>query len=97
MMPTMRTTVTLDQDVVRMLREVMHRSRKSFKEALNDTLRAGFGAPVTQRQRKPFTVEPRSMGLRPGIDPAGLNKLIDELDAEAFIEQHQHLQHRDHP
>ena len=31
----MRTTVTLDPDVERLLREAMHRSRLSFKETLN--------------------------------------------------------------
>jgi hypothetical protein len=72
----MRTTVTLDEDVERMLRDAMHRSRKSFKETLNAGLRAGLG--IAPAATGPFVVEARSLGLRAGIDPAGFNKLADD-------------------
>ncbi len=79
----MRTTVTLDKDVERMLRDAMHRTRKSFKETLNSALRVGLGRkPAVKR---PFVVKARPMTLQPGIDPAGLNKLADELEADAFV------------
>jgi hypothetical protein len=74
--------VTLDEDVVRLLRLEMRRRRRSFKEALNDTLRAGLsraGAATPQ----PFTVRARAMGLRAGVDPAGLNTLADDLEVDA--------------
>lgn len=38
----MRTTVTLDRDVERMLQQAMHRSRNGFKETLNAAIRAGL-------------------------------------------------------
>ena len=81
----MRTTVTLEKDVERMLREDMHRSRKSFKQALNDALRAGLAGKRRRTRRAPFVVKARPMGLLPGIDPAGFNKLADELEADAFL------------
>ena len=84
----MRTTVTLDKDVERMLRDTMHRTRASFKETLNQAVRAGLTA---RRQpagkRKPFVLAARPMGLREGIDPAALNKLADELEVDAVREQ----------
>ena len=83
----MRTTVTLDKDVERLLRNAMHRSRKSFKETLNDALRAGLTGKGKQPQREPFVVKARPMGLRPGIDPTSLNKLVDELEVDAFLEK----------
>jgi len=83
----MRTTVTLDQDVERLLKESMHRSRRGFKETLNAAVRAALG-PRSVAAAKPFVVTARPMGLRAGIDPAGLNKLADELEAEAFLEKH---------
>lgn len=79
----MRTTVTLDEDVVRMLRNVMHRSRRSFKDALNRAVRAGLAPAPARAPRTRFIVKARPMGLRAGIDPAGLNKLADELEIEA--------------
>ncbi|NUM52890.1 MAG: antitoxin [Candidatus Hydrogenedentes bacterium] len=81
----MRTTVTLDPDVERLLKDAMHRTRRSFKETLNDAVRTGLRVSEPQRERKPFKVEARPMGLRPGIDPAGFNKLVDELEVEDFI------------
>lgn len=43
----MRTTVTLDPDVEQLLHTVMKERRISFKEALNQTIRAG-----AQRERQ---------------------------------------------
>lgn len=84
----MRTTVTLEKDVERMLRDAMHRSRKSFKEALNAGLRAGLGMKPGRPGRKPFVIKARGLGLRAGIDPAGFNKLADDLEVDAFLEKH---------
>jgi hypothetical protein len=81
----MRTTVTLDRDVERLLREAMHRSRSSFKETLNAALRTGLTLKDSGTKRPPFVIQARPMGLRPGLDPAGLNKLADELEVEAFL------------
>lgn len=83
----MRTTVTLDKDVERMLREAMHRSRQSFKATLNNALRAGLSSKRPQDQRTPFLVKTRPLGLRAGIDPASFNHLADELEADAFLEK----------
>ena len=82
----MRTTVTLDQDVERMLRDAMHRTRRSFKETMNAVLRAGLTGRVSSKS-SPFTVKAKPMGLRPGIDPTGFNKLADELETDAVMEK----------
>jgi hypothetical protein len=84
----MRTTVTLEKDVERLLRETMHRSRRGFKETLNAAVRAALGPGPGAAAKRPFVVTARPMGLRAGIDPAGLNKLADELEAEAFLGKH---------
>jgi hypothetical protein len=81
----MRTTVTLDKDVEKMLREAMHKSRRSFKETLNAVLRAGLGGKPVSSKRAPFAVKARPMTLREGIDPASLNKLADDLEIDAVI------------
>ena len=83
MMLDMRTTVTLDKDVERMLRESMRRSRRSFKEALNEAVRAGIKSKAGRAERVPYVVKARPMGLRDGIDPLRLNQLADELEVEA--------------
>ena len=78
----MRTTVTLEKDVERMLREAMHQARQSFKVTLNNALRAGLVGKPKPTRRARFVVKARPMGLRSGIDPASLNKLADDLEAD---------------
>jgi hypothetical protein len=79
----MRTTVTLDRDVERMLREAMHQSRTSFKQALNAAIRAGLGPKAARAVGSPFVLKARPLGLRTGLDPAGFNKLADDLEVDA--------------
>lgn len=79
----MRTTLTLDADVAERLRLETASGRHSFKEIVNDRLRAGLGLK-TVRARKRFGVSPHSSGYVPGVDASKLNQLVDELDAESF-------------
>ena len=77
--------MTLEKDVERMLRDAMHRSRKSFKETLNAALRAGLGGKPAQSKRSAFVVRARTMGLRAGLDPAGFNKLADDFEVDVLL------------
>lgn len=52
MIAGMRTTVTLDPDVERMLRTAMRERGVSFKEALNLAVRAGLSRREARRRRK---------------------------------------------
>ena len=48
----MRTTVTLDPDVERLIRDAMRERDISFKEALNEAARMGLGGKGLKRARK---------------------------------------------
>jgi hypothetical protein len=87
----MRTTVTLDSDVAKMLQDEMHRSHRSFKHTLNTAIRSGLSRNSKASAAKPFKVKARSMGLRAGFDPARLNQLADELEIDAFMEKNKRL------
>ncbi|GAB5560637.1 MAG: antitoxin [Synoicihabitans sp.] len=80
----MRTTVTIDPDVEELLRQATQNSRQSFKKALNDGLRRGLAHLAPDSSPDPFVVEARPMGLRPGLDPARLHEVANDLEAEAF-------------
>lgn len=80
----MRTTVTLDPDVERLIKDAVRRTGKSFKEVLNRALRTGLVGQTTGPAVKAFRVRARRLGLRAGIDPGGLNRLADDLEVEAF-------------
>ena len=89
----MRTTVTLDPDVEQLLRESMQRGHKTFKQALNETLRRGLkGRGLTHEP--PFEIAARPLGLRAGIDPARLHEVDDELEVDEFLGKTRTLQKR---
>ena len=48
----MRTTVTLDPDVARVLQAAMRKRGISFKQALNDAVRAGLMRGSSHRKRR---------------------------------------------
>ena len=80
----MRTTLTLDPDVARLLDEEAHRTRKPFKEVVNDAIRRGL-APRRSESSPPFRVKVHSAKLRAGLDRTGFNKLADELEDDAVL------------
>lgn len=78
----MRTTLTLDPDVAKVLEEEVHRQRTSLKRVVNDALRRGL-ATAPQRPAKRFRIVPHRTALQPGLDPGRLNALADELEEDA--------------
>ncbi|HVT59602.1 MAG TPA: hypothetical protein VHR45_14515 [Thermoanaerobaculia bacterium] len=81
----MRTTLTLDEDVARQLRDKVRRSGESFKEVVNSALRRGLRGGEKPAARLPrFEVRAKACGFRSGVDVLRLNQLNDELEAEDF-------------
>ena len=76
---TKRTTLTLEDDVVARIRDAARRSGRPLKAVVNDAIRAGLDA-APARSRKPFRVEARAMGLRPGIDLDDISGLLERLE-----------------
>ena len=68
------------------MREEAERSRRSFKEVVNQAIRAGLRDAAGEPSRTPFRTRGHSFGLRPGIDPDKLNQLVDELEVDAMRE-----------
>jgi hypothetical protein len=81
----MRTTLTLDEDVARLVEDAIHRERRPMKQVINDALRSA----LTQRpgRQEPYHLTPHASAVRPGFDPAGFNRLADELEDEAVLGQ----------
>jgi hypothetical protein len=79
----MRTTLTLDPDVARLLKEKATDRGSTFKKVVNDALRRGLRAE-SKPPRKRFRVTPHLSGFQPGIDPRKLNQLADELETQAI-------------
>jgi hypothetical protein len=81
----MRTTLTLDDELVDALKQKAVRDRRPFKEIVNTTLRAGLVAS-TQPSPKPYRLEPVSLGrAMPGINLDKALSLADSLEDEELL------------
>lgn len=78
----MRTTVTLDPDVQRLLEEAQHRSRRPFKQVLNDAVRAGLGRGTAKAPA--FKQPVYSLG-RAKVDLTKANALAGELQDQELL------------
>ena len=83
----MRTTVTLDEDVVARLRAVARERGIPFKVALNDALRAGLStAPGRQR---PYRVPELRLRMRPEVNLDKALRLAAELEDREVLRKMQ--------
>lgn len=76
----MRTTVTLDPDTRHLVERAMRERRLSFKEAINEAIRAGLG---TRDVPGAYTT-PRNLG-RPHVDLTKALALAGELEDQEII------------
>jgi hypothetical protein len=77
-----RTTVTLDPDVAAKLKALARRRGISFKQALNQVVRAGL-APSTPSAR-PFTQPTQAMSLRPRVNLDKALQLAAAIEADEY-------------
>ena len=84
----MRTTITLEDDVARLVDEEIHRTRSSLKEVVNDALRRSLGASSVAEPQEPYRVHPHKTAFLPGWDRTRLNALADELEDDAVLAAH---------
>jgi hypothetical protein len=80
----MRTTLTLDPDVARLIEEAVHRERRPTKQVVNDALRRGL-APSPSSTPEPYQLVPHKSSLQPGLDLSGFNRLADQLEDDAIL------------
>ena len=81
----MRTTLTLDPDVARLIEEEIHRLRQPFKQVVNDALRRGLAPGTRRAPARRYRVRPHAARLVPGLDRGKLNALLDELEDRARV------------
>ena len=82
----MRTTLTIDDQLVAELKQVAHESGKSFKQVVNDAIRAGL-QPVSS-VRDHYRLKPASMGKpNPGFNLNKALNLASSLEDEALVQE----------
>jgi hypothetical protein len=81
-MMRMRTTLTLDDDVLKIARRQAAAQERTLKDVINDALRLGLTAAGRARPRTPFAFKLNVVDGRvmPGVDLTDRDKLFDVMD-----------------
>jgi hypothetical protein len=80
-----RTTLTLDPDVAKMLEQEVHRVRRPLKQVVNEALRRSLTTSHSGARSKPYRVSPHAARFLPGIDAGRLGALADEIEDAAIL------------
>ncbi len=79
----MRTTITLEPDTDAIIRRVMRERGLTFKEAVNEAIRAGATTPG---RRRPFRTPTFDMG-QPAVPVEKALRLADKLEDEELLRE----------
>jgi hypothetical protein len=77
---SIRTTVTLDEDVIERVKAESRSRGASFKETLNDLLRVALATRAAKPKRKPFKIKTYHMGVIPGLNYDKTEDLLEYLE-----------------
>lgn len=58
----MRTTLNIDDDLIRQLKQTAQKSRASLRDVVNRALRRGLAGPTSTTPRKPYVCPTFNMG-----------------------------------
>ncbi len=76
----MRTTLTIEESLFKTLKDLAHRSGKSFRDIVDETLRAGLARGARPRPKQ-YRLKPASLGgVNPGVDLTKALQLADALE-----------------
>ena len=73
---SIRTTVTLDDDVLERVKRESRSRGASFRDTLNDLLRTAL-TNQSQRRRRTLKIRPAPMGYRAGLNYDSIESLLE--------------------
>ncbi len=80
----MRTTLTIDDDVIDKARSIATRLHMPFRKVVNEALRAGLETVASPAESKPYRTRPTSMGLKPGRNLDNIQELLVQVEGEDY-------------
>jgi len=78
----MRTTLSIDDDVIERARAVAAKLRKPFRMIVNEALRAGLDSVEQPAKQRRYKTDPHSMALRPGRNIDNIQELLAQIEGE---------------
>lgn len=79
---SIRTTVTLDEDVLERVREASRARGASFRDTLNELLRVALVLQAPDSRRQAYKVRAEPVGLRPGLSYDNVEALLSYGEGE---------------
>jgi hypothetical protein len=77
-----RTTVTLDDDVAARVKRESQSRGASFRDTLNDLLRAALLDAGNKPRRRTLSIKPSHMGHKPGLNYDSIESLLEYGEGE---------------
>ena len=74
---SVRTTVTLDDDVLARAKEFSHKRGIPFRQGLNELVRIGLLEEAKPAPPKKICIKPLNMSLRPGLNYDKVEDLLE--------------------
>jgi hypothetical protein len=82
---SVRTTVTLDDDIVERVKAASQARGASFGDTLNDLLRVALAKQKAQTEQKPFKIKPfKNSGYYPHLNYDCWARLLEELEGPDY-------------
>ena len=81
---SIRTTITLDDDVAARLKEESRLRGVPFRKLLNDVLRRGLQGAKTSRVQSPFKIAPVDLGTFTGMNYDNTSSLIEHAEGDVW-------------
>ena len=79
----MRTTLTIDDDVLDRARTLADRLHSPFRRVVNEALRAGLQVVEEPARSRPYHTRPHKLGLKAGRSLDNIQELIAQIEGEA--------------
>jgi hypothetical protein len=80
----MRTTISIDNDVIERARTVAAKLRTPFKTVVNEALRVGLDHVEQPTKSRRFKTKPHAMSLRSGCNLDNIQELLAQIEGEDY-------------
>ena len=78
----MRTTITIDDDVLARARRIAGKRHTSFKFVVNEALRTGLDQVEKPAKSRPYHTDSHRMGVRRGYDLDNIQELLAQIEGD---------------
>ena len=80
----MRTTLSIDDDVLEKAKAAAAKRRLPFRTVINEALRAGLSAAAMPADALPYQTKPHKLGLKVGRNLDNIQELLAQSEGEDF-------------